>query len=183
MYPASTALILVVIMKQPRDLEIARLLGWYRIPLRSAPKVVSVDYLAFYQTGAFQDEKWRIQYIAPVRGHELCTRIELLKDEHEHPHANHEYFKIQLGPLLRLPKPIPADRWRRITFFYTTGEHLSSANTINDLIVGHEERRKLWQVLYERALNNQKYILEDLPEIDIDPTLISLLLGINKEVE
>ena len=32
-----TSLILVVLMNDPRDLEIARLLGWYRIPLRSAP--------------------------------------------------------------------------------------------------------------------------------------------------
>lgn len=167
-------------MKQPRDLEIARLLGWYRIPLRSSPKVISVDYLAFYQTGAFQDEKWMIQYIAPVRGHELRTRIELLQDEPEHPHANHEYFKIQLGPLKRLRKPITADRWRRITFFYTTGEYLLSADTINDLIVGDEERRQLWRALRERAESNQKYYSDELPDIDIDSSVISFLLGIHK---
>jgi hypothetical protein len=46
-----TSLILVAVLNNPRDLEIARLLGWYRIPLRSAPKVIAVDYLAFYQTG------------------------------------------------------------------------------------------------------------------------------------
>ena len=44
-----TDLILVCLLPTPRDLEIARLLGWYRIPLRSAPKVVALDYLAFYQ--------------------------------------------------------------------------------------------------------------------------------------
>ncbi len=55
-----TALVLVAIMNNQRDFEIARLLGWYRIPLRSAPKVVAVDYLAFYQTEAFDEEKWRI---------------------------------------------------------------------------------------------------------------------------
>ena len=60
--PAS--LVLVAVMTGPRDLEIARLFGWYRIPLRTAPKVIAVDYLAFYQTGAFQEAKWRIQYIA-----------------------------------------------------------------------------------------------------------------------
>ncbi|MCX6066007.1 MAG: hypothetical protein NT121_09660 [Chloroflexi bacterium] len=47
-----TSLILVCLIPTPRDLEIARLLGWYRIPFRSAPKVVAVDYLAFYQRGA-----------------------------------------------------------------------------------------------------------------------------------
>jgi hypothetical protein len=119
-----TALILVAILNNPRDLEIARLLGWYRIPLRSSPKVVAVDYLAFYQTGAFSEEKWRIQYIAPVRGHELVTRAELLRDEPDHPRAHQEYYKIQLGSLITLSRPILAEKWRRITFFYTTGEYL-----------------------------------------------------------
>jgi hypothetical protein len=74
MLPSPSSLILVVLMNNLRDMEIARLLGWYRIPLRSAPKVIAVDYLAFYQTAAFGEEKWRIQYVAPVRGHELVAR-------------------------------------------------------------------------------------------------------------
>jgi len=90
--------------------------------LRTAPKVVAVDYLAFYQTSAFgAEDKWRIQYLAPVRGHELTTRRELLRDEPDHPRAGEEYFKIQLGPLERLAQPVLAESWRRITFFYTTG--------------------------------------------------------------
>ena len=47
------ALVLVAFIPTPRDLEIARVLGWYRIPLRSAPKVIAVDYLAFYQPASF----------------------------------------------------------------------------------------------------------------------------------
>src|SRR4030066_669560 len=146
-----TSLVLVAVVSNPRDLEIARLLGWYRIPLRTAPKVVAVDYLAFYQTGAFGDEKWRIQYLAPVRGHELTTRAELLKNEPDHPRAKEEYFKIQLGPLESLPKPILAETWRRITFLYTTGEYLLGATTVNHLVVQSDERQLLWQALRERA--------------------------------
>ena len=41
-----TDLILVCVLPAPRDLEIARLLGWYRIPFRTAPKVVAVAGLA-----------------------------------------------------------------------------------------------------------------------------------------
>ena len=118
----STSLVLVAVVNDPRDLEIARLLGWYRIPLRTAPKVVAVDYLAFYQTGAFGQQRWRIQTIAPVRGHELATRAELLRDEPDHPRAREEYYKIQLGPLEQLEQPILAETWRRVTFLYTTGE-------------------------------------------------------------
>jgi len=104
-----TDLILVCLIPSPRDLEIARLLGWYRIPLRTAPKVVAVDYLAFYQPSAFGERGGQIEFIAEVRGHELTTRGELLRDERDHPHANEEYFKIQLGGLEKLREPIRAE--------------------------------------------------------------------------
>lgn len=173
-----TSLILVAVMTDPRDLEIARLLGWYRIPLRKAPKVVAVDYLAFYQTGAFGAEKWRIQYIARVRGHELTTRAELLQDEVDHQRAREEYYKIQIGPLERLPQPILAGKWRRITFLYTTGEYLLAAETINDLVIHSEERQTLWKALRERASRMQSYQAVGEPEVDLDAGMLALLLGI-----
>ncbi len=114
----STALVLVAILPSPQDLEIARLLGWYRIPLRKAPKVIDVDYLAFYQTAAFGEEhRWQIEYAAEVRGHELTTRNELFRDEPDHPRANEEYYKIQIGPLTRLPAPIRLDAGGGSPFF------------------------------------------------------------------
>ncbi|OGO35037.1 MAG: hypothetical protein A2Z16_11965 [Chloroflexi bacterium RBG_16_54_18] len=182
--PLSTSLILVAVINHPRDLEIARVLGWYRIPLRSAPKVISIDYLAFYQTAAFEEQKWRIQYLAPYRGHELTTRLELIRDEPDHPHASKEYFKIQLGSLISLPHPISAENWRRITFFYTTGELLLNAHTIKDLIVPQDERQQLWQALRDRASQSQSYLPEPLPGLDSDTNFdfLSLLLGI-KELE
>jgi hypothetical protein len=178
--PSPTSLILVAVITNPRDLEIARVLGWYRIPLRSAPKVVAVDYLAFYQTAAFGEGKWRIHYVAPVRGHELTTRIKLVRDEPDHPHANQEYYKIQIGPLVQLPVPILAQKWRRITFLYTTGEYLLKARTVKDLIVESEERRLLWQALRERASQEQTYSLAGPLEMDIDPEVLAALLGIRE---
>lgn len=172
------SLILVSIVKEPRDLEIARLLGWYRIPLRSSPKVVAVDYLAFYQTGSFSDEKWQIKYLAPVRGYELTTRIELLKDEPDHPHANHEYYKVQLGSLIQLENPIHAGKWRRITFLYTTGEYLKRAGSINDLVVQSEERPLLWRALRERTHRDSVYEGNDLPDLEIDAETLARWLGI-----
>jgi hypothetical protein len=169
-------------MNDPRDLEIARLLGWYRIPLRTAPKVVAVDYIAFYQTGAFGDRRWRIQYLAPVRGHELTTRAALLREELDHPRAADEYFKIQLGPVVQLTTPILAEKWRRITFFYTTGEYLLNADTVSDLVVHSEERKFLWKALRDRASQTQSYGSDELNNVDIDPTVLAALLGI-KELE
>ena len=172
-----TDLILVCLLPSPRDLEIARLLGWYRIPLRSAPKVVSVDYLAFYQPAAFGERGGQIEYVAQVNGHELTTRSELLKDESDHPRAKEEYFKIQLGGLEKLKEPIKTDKWKRLTFLYSTGEYLLNAKTLNDLVVAGEERNLLWRSLRERAENEQLY-KTDLPEADIPPEILAALLGI-----
>lgn len=174
-----TSLVLVCLLPSPRDLEIARLLGWYRIPFRTAPKVVAVDYLAFYQPGSFGEGAGRIEWTAPVRGHELTTRAELLRDELEHPRAREEYYKLQIGSLERLAYSVVAEKWRRLTFLYTTGEYLLKARTLNELVVASDERALLWRSLRERAAQEQAY-KTDLPDMDVDPTLLALLLGIKE---
>ncbi|MBC8335151.1 MAG: hypothetical protein ISR59_01305 [Anaerolineales bacterium] len=174
-----TDLILVCVMPSPRDMELARLLGWYRIPFRTAPKVVSVDYLAFYQPSAFGSRGGKIEFIAPVYGHELATRAEILRDEADHPRAQEEYFKIQLGALEKLPNSVMAKKWKRLTFLYTTGEYLLNAETLNDLVVKNDERKLLWKSLRERAESEQLY-KTDLPDVELDPTVLMALLGINK---
>lgn len=173
------SLLLVCLLPTPRDLELARLLGWYRIPLKSAPKVVAVDYLAFYQPASFGEQGGQIQYVAEVRGHELTTRAELLRDEPDHPRAREEYFKIQLGPLERLKNPVKAEKWRRITFFYTTGEYLLRAKTLNELVVDGEERQLLWHSLRERAEHEPLYHT-DLPDMNLPPDVLLALLGIRE---
>ncbi|MEJ5202563.1 MAG: hypothetical protein WHV66_10070 [Anaerolineales bacterium] len=172
-----TSLILVAVLPSPRDLEIARVLGWYRMPLRSAPKVVTVDYLAFYQPATFGvSHRWRIEYYAAVRGHELTTRQELFKDEPEHPRAHEEYYKVQLGPLQQLATPILSERWRRLTFLYTTGALFMKARTVEELVVRSEERAVLWHSLRDRAISNSTYLAQELPELALDPAIL-LMLG------
>ncbi len=178
-----TALVLVGILPALRDLEIARLLGWYRIPLRTAPKVVDVDYLAFYQTSAFgESDRWQIQFLAEVYGHELVSRLDLFHDEPDHPRAGEEYYKIQIGPLLRLPTPILAGHWRRLTFLYTTGEYINRGRNLNDLVVKSEERDVLWRSLRERALQAGQYKARDLPEMAIEPDLLAFLAGLDLKI-
>lgn len=175
--PAS--LILVAFLPTPRYLEIARLFGWYRIPLRTSPKVVAVDYLAFYQPASFGARGGRIEFVSEARGHELTTRAELLRDEAGHPRAREEYYKIQIGALEKLPVPILADKWKRVTFLYTTGERLLRAQTIHDLVVDGDERQLLWRSLRERAENEQLYKV-GLPEADLPPEVLMALLGIKE---
>lgn len=145
-------LILVAVMPSRRDWEIAKVLGWYRVPIRSAPKTLRVDWLAFFLTAAFGEERWSVRYAAPVRGFELKDRRELLQAEPDHPRSNEPYYKVQLGPMVSLPRPVPAHRLRRFTFLYTTGERLLTAAEIGDLRVrSGEEHDLLWRMLRERG--------------------------------
>ena len=174
--PPDHALILVAIAPSPRDLEIARVLGWYRIPFRYAPKIVYVDYLAFYQPSSFGKEHANcIETCAAVRGVELTTRREIIQEEPDHPRASEEYYKIQIGPLSRLAYPIRADKWKRITFLYTTGARFLNAKTINDLVVDGEERKYLWRALREKASEFQTRSGKEVAEIDLDENILMML--------
>ncbi|MGB7537747.1 MAG: hypothetical protein WBM17_04340 [Anaerolineales bacterium] len=148
-YP--TDLVLIAVLNNRRDFEVIRLLGWYRIPLRFAPKIVDVDAIAFYQTARFKEEKWSIRFAARVQGVELVKRVDLFRDEEDHPRAQEEYYKLQLGPLETLPRTITARSWKRLTFVYTTGERLMNAAEISDLVISEPDRESLWRALRDRA--------------------------------
>ena len=77
-----------------------------------------------------------------------------------------------------MPKAIPAQNWKRLTFLYTTGEYLLQAKNLNDLVVQSEERRLLWRALRERAGQAQTYGELELPELDVDPSILAAFLGI-----
>jgi len=173
------ALILVGLLPGIRDFDIARMLGWYRIPLKTAPKIVDVDYLAFYQGANFgKDHCWRIEYIAEYRGNELTTRRELLKDEQDHPRAGEEYYKIQIGPLIRLDKPVLSGSWKRVTFIYTTGDRLLDARVVNDLVVRSEDREVLWKSLRDRGRQSRIYQAQNDTQFLEDPGVLDLLFDL-----
>jgi hypothetical protein len=148
-YP--TDLILIAILNNRRDFDVIRLLGWYRIPFRFAPKIVDVDAIAFYQTAAFGEEKWSIRYAARVQGVELVKRVELFRGEVDHPRAQEEYYKLQLGPLETLPHPIASRSWKRLTFAYSTGDRIMNAVEIGGLAISSSDRESLWRALRDRG--------------------------------
>jgi hypothetical protein len=126
--------VLVGVMTDPRDFELARDEGWYRIPVRHAPPcTVDAAVLAFYFTAAFGDAKWGIHWYAEVRGHELVLRRDLFPEQHDHPRADARYYKMQIGPMIKREPAIPSLRWRRITFIATTWDRFSAAEEVNDL--------------------------------------------------
>ncbi len=176
-----TDLFLLAILPATRDLEIARMLGWYRIPLRSAPKVIETDYIAFYQTGAFgEGHRWMVESAAQVRGHELTTRGQLFRDEPDHPHSNEEYYKLSLGPLFSLPQKIQAGSWKRVTFLYTTGQRIRNAETLRDLVTRDSERDLLWHALRDRAAISDLYRVNPPAQMELDPVILALLAGLEQ---
>jgi hypothetical protein len=40
-----------------------------------------------YSTKVFKDDKWAIHYYAPIQGHELVARRDLIPSEPDHPRA------------------------------------------------------------------------------------------------
>jgi UV DNA damage endonuclease len=155
-------LVLVAVMNNRRDFEVARDRGWYRVPLKRAPRRIGADYLAFYQTKAFGPEKWAVNYYAPIRRYRIVTRAELLPEEADHPRANDRYYKVEIGPLQRLPRPIPSRRLRRITFIPTTLRRLLSAQEINDLWCGGPSEETLWEAFKRNGLDTERrYVVRE----------------------
>jgi len=129
--------VLVAIMNNLRDFDIAREQHWYRIPVRSAKRRLKERWpprwLAFYQTKVFGQERWAINHYASVRRIRTVKRRDLLPQESDHLRADELYHKIEIGLLGRLPQTIVSARWRRIVFIPTTWDKFISAMEINDL--------------------------------------------------
>jgi hypothetical protein len=155
--------VLIVVVNAPADLIRARDEGWYRIPLARAPARIGAEYLAFYLTGAFPpDERWGVRWLAPVRGYTIATRRELIPTEPDHPHGGQLYYRVSLGPLEALPRPIPSRRLRRITFIPTTLTRLQTAVEINDLWVKSSQQERLWTALKQAGIEAERqYPLAD----------------------
>lgn len=150
--------VLVAVMNRPQDLEIARCQGWYRVPQARVSRGLYSEYVAFYFTAAFDEQKWAIHYYARNLGHELVTRRDLLPHEPDHPRAGTLYYKLQLGPLQRRDPPIPSLRWRRISFLHTTWDRFEAAKEINDLFIeGEGFVDRLYHALCESGLSPERW--------------------------
>jgi hypothetical protein len=153
---ARSSPVLVAVMNNRRDFDIARNEGWYRIPYERAPARVGADYLALYQTKVFARERWAINYYAPITRYRVVTRSRLLPDEPDHPRADALYYKIEIGKLRPLANPIPSRRLRRITFIPTTLRLLLEAEEINDLWCGSPQEERLWQMFKTNGINPER---------------------------
>ena len=172
--------VLVAIMNNHRDLEIARTQGWYRIPIKSANRYIRdierLRYLAFYQTRVFERDAFAVNYYAEIERISTARRIELLPDEAGHQNAKTLYYRLEISPLQRLSQPISSKRPRRITFIKTTLAKFSMAQEINDLYHTSPIEDLMWEALkaaevqaerqYEIRQSDAAYDLDFFVECD-----------------
>lgn len=138
------ARVLVAVVPKPADLERARREQWYRVPLAHTPYPLDADLLALYLTGAFGPERWAVRYIAPITGYEVATRRVLLPSEAAHPRADERYYRLALGTLAPLLRPVPSRRLRRVVFIATTLGCLLSAGDVVDLFRSPQPAPDVW---------------------------------------
>jgi hypothetical protein len=153
-------IVLVALMNKSRDMDVVRAEHWYRIPAKHAPAhIAHARYLAFYLTKAFGENRWSIREYAPVRGHELVRRRDLFPAETDHPRADEPYYKLELGQLLALPRPIVSRAGRRVLFIWTTGDKFSRAVEINDLLGKSAADDALWDALKAARVRAERQVI------------------------
>ena len=143
--------VLIAIMNNQRDLEIARTQRWYRIPVKSADRFIrdleQMQYLAFYQTMIFKKDAFAVNYYAEINQISTARRIELLPNQAGNQNAEVLYYKLEISPLERLSQPIPSKRLRRVTFITTTLAKLNAAQEINGLFHTSPIEDLMWEAL------------------------------------
>ncbi len=148
--------VLVVLVNNLADWRRVVEEGWYRIPLRSAPQPVAASYLAFYLSRVFGSDAFQIRFYAPVQRFQTLTRRELLPHDPDHPRAGHSYYRVELGALQELARPVPSRRLRRITFIPTTLRRLQQADEINDLWMADDVEDMLWELFRDAGIKAER---------------------------
>ncbi len=166
--------VLVAIMNNRLDFNIAHNQHWYRIPVSSVEKFLKrrwpPQWLAFYQTKIFGQQAHAVHYYAQVIDIQKVYRWQLFPDEPHNAKSNRQYYKLILQPLQLLPQPIFSRRLRRIVFIPTTVEKFFNAVEINDLYDESPLEDRLWarfkqlDIYAERqelvSVNGRNYMLD-----------------------
>ena len=143
--------VLVAILNDLLDFNIAHDRGWYRIPISSADKWLKdcwpPQWLAFYQTKIFGEKAYSVNYYAQVAGIRKVYRWELFPDQPRDEKSERRYYQLFLDGLNHLPAPIFSRRRRRIIFIPTTWEKFTHAPELNDLYDESPLEDLLWSQL------------------------------------
>jgi hypothetical protein len=162
--------VLVALWPRPRDLQLARERGWYRVrPGTAIDRLGDLSRfhtLAFYQPDSFGSDRRRIRYQAQALGYEQLTRDQILPEEPDHPRSGQLYHCFRLGPLTELPQPIVSHRGRRLLFIPTTEGRLASAREINELFAGTPIENHLFSTLKGTGLSPEREYYVELRRVE-----------------
>jgi very-short-patch-repair endonuclease len=161
---------LVSLLPEIADLARARDLRWYRIPakIKRVPRLVAeggLRWIAFYQGKKFGNECYSIRQVAAVIDVTQVRRSELLSPpsidspdyESYFRKAEDLYYKISLGPLTQLPRPVMNKaKWRRIVFIETLLDKLLVAEELNDLFQTSAAEEKMWEALKASGISAER---------------------------
>lgn len=158
---------LIALLKDRRDLDILFQQQWYRIPVKSAPKMVkdnAIKYLAFYQPACFKEDAFKIRWYGEVKSLAIVKRKELFPAELTHPKAEENYYQLDLVELLPLAEPIFSRRKRRMVFITTTFERFQNARELNDVFSESPLEEKFWEGLKSSNIDAERQYMEQIKE-------------------
>jgi hypothetical protein len=179
-YPSDTAVLVAVVASQA-DWERIHQEHWYRIPINHAPQRIGATLMAWCPTRACGDERGQVRWYAPIERVRLATRVQLFPNEPDHPRAHQHYWRIEVGDLKTLPRPILARRQRRMTFIPTRWERLLQATDVADLWLGDYAIEELCQALAEAGYSPTRRRLREGSTpvqhgLEVRPTLDGVLV-------
>ncbi|MCL1469582.1 DUF559 domain-containing protein [Argonema antarcticum] len=152
--------VLVAILPNRLDLEIARDRHWYRIPVDSVHKFLNKrwppQWIAFYQPGTFGKQAYAVRYYAKIEQISEVFRWELFSELPQDNKSRQRYSKLELSSLQRLETSIFSRRSRRIVFIQTTWEKFTNAGEINDLYDESPLEDKLWAEFKQLEINAER---------------------------
>jgi len=152
--------VLVAILPNLLDLEIACDRHWYRIPVDSVNKFLKLrwppQWIAFYQPGVFGKQAYAVRYYAKVEQISEVFRWELFPELPQDKKSKQRYYKLEISSLQRLETPIFSHRSRRIIFIQTTCNKLNNAVEINDLFDESPLEDWLWSELKQLEINTER---------------------------
>jgi hypothetical protein len=127
--------------------------------LARSPALAGESLLAVcvqYYTKTFKEDKWAIHYYAPIQGHELVTRRDLIPSEPDHPRAGQWYYALQLGPPEHKLPPIAAIAGGGSHIIITSGDRFMNAHEINDLFEQESPVGQLYVRLKEMGIQAER---------------------------
>jgi very-short-patch-repair endonuclease len=156
--------VLIALLKKKSHFFNLQEKSWYHIPLERAPKRWPPEYVAFYQSGAFGDDAFRVRYFGHVKEIIETPYKNLFPNLLESSKSEEIYFQIFIEKLEQLPRPIPSRIPRYVLFIPTKWHKFIQAEQMNDLFDESPLEDTIWQVFKSAGISAERQWREPVGE-------------------